>query len=67
MSKINSQRMRENKVETVNSFYLSLLHKDSMILSCIDALDFLSLDDWQRVQAMYDEETGQPDGEEYGV
>ena len=52
---------------SVNSNYLSLVEKDSMMLSCIDALDILTLVDWQRVQAMYDEETGQPDGEEYGV
>ena len=52
---------------SVNANYLALVEKDSMMLSCIDALDILTLVDWQRVQAMYDEETGQPDGEEYGV
>jgi len=58
-----------NKLATtsVNANYLALVEKDSMMLSCIDALDILTLVDWQRVQAMYDEETGQPDGEEYGV
>jgi len=53
--------------KTLDARYVELLEKDSMMLACIDGLNILSLEDWQRVQAEYDFETGAPDGEEYGV
>ena len=53
--------------KTLDARYVELLEKDSMMLACIDDLNILSLEDWQRVNAMYDLETGAPDGEEYGV
>tara|TARA_R110000737_G_scaffold149530_1_gene178867 strand:- start:562 stop:753 length:192 start_codon:yes stop_codon:yes gene_type:complete len=53
--------------QTLDARYVAALEKDSMMLSCIDALDILSLEDWQRATAMYDLEAGTPDGEEYGV
>ena len=45
--------------------YFKLLQKDSMMLFCIDALDILTLKQWQEVQAMYDEETEALEGDEY--
>ena len=53
--------------KTLDARYVELLEKDSMMLACIDDLNILSLEDWQRVNAMYDLETGAPDGEEYGI
>ena len=56
--------MREDQVISDAAYY-KLLQKDSMILFCIDALDILTLKQWQEVQKMYDEETDAMEGEEY--
>jgi len=48
--------MKTEMVE-ISKEYLELLYKDSAILECIDALDILTLKEWQQVDAMYKEES----------
>lgn len=44
------------KMVEISKEYLDLLYKDSAILECIDALDILTLKEWQQVSTMYEEE-----------
>ena len=55
-----------NNIQVISeAAYFKLLQKDSIMLYCIDALDILTLEQWQAVQVMFDEETEALEGEEY--
>jgi len=48
--------MINNTLVKVSKSYLELLEKDSIVLECIDSLDILTLEEWQQVNQMIEEE-----------
>lgn len=48
--------MINNPLVKVSKSYLELLEKDSIVLECIDSLDILTLEEWQEVNQMIEEE-----------
>ena len=53
---INDSRNKQHRVIEVNVAYLRLLEKDSIVLECIDSLDILTLEQWQEVNQMIEQE-----------
>jgi len=49
----------------IDSEYLKLLQKDSMMMECLDACGVCDWEGYNEAQEMYDIEVGTPEGEEY--
>ena len=47
---------KQHRMIEVNAAYLRLLEKDSIVLECIDSLDILTLEQWQEVNQMIEQE-----------
>ena len=52
----NRNKKQQHRMIEVNAAYLRLLEKDSIVLECIDSLDILTLEQWQEVNQMIEQE-----------